>query len=369
MDVFNNADRISSDLEPEAMYDSNTTELNVTEPNNPESEIYNLIGSAVLFFGCVLTILFNSSLLFCILKNRRKPWVRNANQIIYLILCDFLVGILLLPRTGTIFARTSQMPYSSCALFSYILVTTQSLSYYHILAVCIHRYRMARRIHLQFAVDKYRYGRESLIIWVSVMVIFVPPYFIWGRHGEILFKCRFENVFGPSDIGAKLYLLVLFSLPWITTNVLYIIILHTVRNSLKRVHAVNNDSTLHVSTNRTTSPTHDINNESTFPTNRMTSAPYNVIATKKVLCTVGYLLLVFNASCVVTISIVLGMLFDTVIPHIIQPLVLANNICNPFIYASANTTLKQETKKVLLEIIDTFRCNLPCMSNSSTSTG
>ena len=344
MDVFNDTDPNSQDMEPEA-FDPNTTESNVTVTSNPESEIYNMVGSIVLFFGCVLIILFNSSLLFCILKYKRNPWVRNANQIVYLILCDFLVGILLLPRTGTIFVRSSQIPYSTCAIFSYILVTTQSLSYYHILAVCIHRYRMAKRIHLPFVVDKYRYGRESLLIWIAVMVIYVPPYFIWGRHGEILFKCRFEHVFGPSDTGAKLYLLILLVVPWITTNVLYVIIFHKIRISLKRVHAVNDDTTL---------PQHK------------TSPSYNVITTKRVLKTVGYLLLVFNVSCAVAIAIVFGMLFDTVIPHIIQPLVLTNNICNPFIYASANSTLKAETKRITLEIINSLRCKLHCRTHSPT---
>ena len=185
-----------------------------------------------MLFRCVLIILFNSSLLFFILKHKRNPLVRNANQIIFLIMYDFLVGILLLPRTEFIYVRSSEMPYSTCAIFSYSLVTTQSLSYYHILAVCIHRYRLAKRIHLPFATDGYRYGRESLLIWIAVVVIFMPPYIIWGRHGEILFKCRFKNVFGPSDIGAKLYLLILFVVPWITTNVLYVIIFHKIRISL-----------------------------------------------------------------------------------------------------------------------------------------
>ena len=124
------------------------------------------------------------------------------------------------------------MPYSTCAIFSYILVTTQPLSYYHILVVCIHRYRLAKRIHLPFAAEGYRYGGREFTYLDSCDGQFMPPYFIWGRHGEILFKCRFKNVFGPSDIGAKLYLLILLVVPWITTNVLYVIIYHKIRISL-----------------------------------------------------------------------------------------------------------------------------------------
>ena len=257
-----------------------------------------------------------------------------------------------------------EMPHSTCAIFSYILVTSQSLSYYHILAVCIHRYRMAKRIHWPSAVDTYRYGRESLFIWISVLVVFIPPYLIWGRRGEIRCKCRFEHVFGPTDTGAKLYLLTLFCIPWITTNLLYMIIFLKIRKSLKRVHTVSHSTVSTIGT-----ATHGVINERPAAASSQQSAPsssYNAVAAKRVLRTVGYLLLVFNVSCVVTISIVLGTIFHTAIPHIIQSLVLVNNICNPFIYTSTNSTLKKETKRIALEIINSLRCQLPRRTNTST---
>ena len=68
---------------------------------------------------------------------------------------------------------------------------------------------MAIRIHVPFNTDSYNYGRESLMLWIGVLVALVPPYVFWGRHGEILDKCRFENVYGPQDASTKIYLLIL----------------------------------------------------------------------------------------------------------------------------------------------------------------
>ena len=313
--------------------------------SNAESELYNMIGSLILLLSCVMTILFNGSLLFCMLKNKKKQWMRNAQQIFYLILSDFIVGFLLLPRTATIFIRMSGLPFSMCATFSYILSTTNSVSFYHIMAVCIHRCRMAIRIHVPFDVDRYNYGRESLVIWVGVLLAFVPPYIFWGRHGEILYKCRFESVFGSSDAGAQIYMLVLYVIPWITTNVLYIFVVFKVKKSLQRVHVINNDSKASAHPVSFTSQTEKAN--------------------KKILRTVGFLLLVFNASIMVSMSVVLGELFKTVIPHIIQPVIFANKLFHPFIYMSASSTLKKETGRVVCEIISSFRCKMPWNKHAS----
>ena len=324
----NSGDKPNTDfLNGSAVLDSDTS---------AESELYNMIGSLILLFSTIMTIMFNGSLLFCILKNKRKQWVRNAHQLVYLILSDFIVGFLLLPRNATILIGATRLSFSTCATFSYLLSTTQTVSFYHIMAVCIHRCRMAIRIHIPFNTDSYNYGRESLMLWIGVLVALVPPYVFWGRHGEILDKCRFEYVFGPMDSGAKIYLLVLYTIPWITTNILYLFVLFKVKRSLKRVHVINSNT-----------------NE---PTQTDSSTSQTAQANKKILRTVGFLLLTFNVTIVVSIAIVLGMLFETVVPHILQSFVLINNICNPFIYMSASSTLKKETGRVVYEIISVFKC-------------
>ena len=185
-------------------------------------ELRIMIGSIILFLSTFMTIIFNGLLLYCFLKNRKKQWVKNAKQLFYLILSDFIVGLLLLPRNALIFLRTTGLSFTTCAVFSYMLTTTQSVSFYHIMAVCIHRCKMATRINVPMGVDRYNYGRESLFIWVGVLLASVPPYVFWGRHGEIIHKFLLGYIFGPLDTGAKMYLLVLYIIPWIATNILYI---------------------------------------------------------------------------------------------------------------------------------------------------
>ena len=232
----------------------------------------------------------------------------------------------------------TEIPFSTCATFSYILVTTQNVSFYHIMAVCIHRVRMAIRIHVPFNTDRYNYGRESLVIWVGVLLTSLPPYVIWGLHGgELLHRCRFEYVFGPMGAGAQIYMLTLYIIPWITTNTCYLFVLFKVKRSLRKVHVINTDSNK--------------------PTQTEPSASQTTQTNKKILKTVGLLLLTFNVSIMVSIAIVFGMLFGIVVPYILQSLILINNICNPFIYMSASSSLKKETQRVIYELMSSFKCS------------
>ena len=313
--------------------------LNGTAENNFDQN-NDISGGLILLFFTIMTIIVNGSLLFCILKNKKKQWMKNAHQLVYLILSDFIVGFLLLPRNAAMFIRATGLPFSMCATFSYLLLTTQNVSFYHIMAVCIHRCRIATRIHVPFNMDSYNYSRESLIIWIGVLLAMVPPYVFWGRHEEILYQCRFEHVFGPLDAGAKIYLLVLYAIPWITTNILYLFVLFKLKRSLKRVHAINYNSDKSTQTGCSTSQSTQAN--------------------KKILRTVGFLLLTFNVSIVASMVIILGTLFETIVPHFIQSFIFINNICNPFIYMSASSTLKQETGRVVYEVISSFGCKPTC---------
>ena len=331
LNITNDSAELGVKLRPDFLSESTEQDVGGT------SDTWELFGAFILLVLTLLTILFNGSLLFCILKNRKKQWTRNAHQIVYLILSDFIVGLLLLPRNAQIFMRDTGIPFTICATFSYILNATQNVSFYHIMAVCIHRVRMAIRIHVPFNTDHYNYGRESLVIWVGVILTLIPPYAIWGPHGEFLHRCRFEYIFGPMGPGAQTYLLVLYIIPWITTNTCYLFVLFKVKRSVRKVHVINTDS-----------------NE---PTQTDSSASQTAKVNKRILKTVGLLLLAFNVSLVVSIAIVLGVLFGIVVPHELQPLVLINNICNPFIYMSASSSLKKETQRVIYEIMSSFKCS------------
>ena len=351
-------------LETDFLNRSVISEVDQNSDISTESVLYNMTSTIIAFLLTFMTILFNGSLLFCILKNKKKQWVRNARQITYLILSDFIIGVLLLPR---IFVRPTEVHFSTCAPLSYIFITTKTVSFYHIMAVCIHRVRMAIQIHVPFNTDKYNYGRESLIIWIGVMLALIPLYTIWGKHEEIIHKCTFDYIFGSMEKGAKIYLLILYVIPWIITNVLYMWFLFKVRRSLKRVHVAQTDSD--VSTQADTRFRCKFMNNHTCvidlqtgacvvePSKQMDSSTSQTAqANKKILRTVGFLLLTFNVSIVVSMAIILGLLLETPVPLIIYTFTLINNICNPFIYASASSTLKKETGRVVNEIISSFRC-------------
>ena len=226
LNTTNNSTDLGVKLCPDFLSESKDLDFDYNYDDNsdaPEIYPYFQIGAIFLLVSTLLTIVINGSLLFCIVKNRKKQWTRNAHQTKYLILSDFLVGLLLLPRNAKIFMPDTEIPFSTCATFSYILVTTQNVSFYHIMAVCIHRVRMAIRIHMPFNTDRYNYGRESLVIWVGVLLTSLPPYVIWGLHGgELLHRCRFEYVFGPMGAGAQIYMLTLYIIPWIATNTCYL---------------------------------------------------------------------------------------------------------------------------------------------------
>ena len=329
MGVNNSDERAIDNLKADL---SNSSALFDLAQNNTinADQIDLLISGLILFLSTVMAIMFNGALLFSIWKHRKKQWVVNAQQIVYLILSDFLVGVLLLPRNGLIFISPTGLTYRICATFSYMLTTTQSVSFYHMMAVCIHRYKVASQIQMPMGVDNYSYGKESLAIWVGVLLIYLPPYIFWGRHGESVSDCRMGSLFGPSDTGAKIYLFVLYVIPWLTTNFLYVFVLLKVKKSVQRVHADDQD---------TNAPT----NTDSFPSQA-------VQANKKILLTVGFLLLAFNASLIVCIASILGMLFGIVIPPIFQSFILVNNICNPFIYISASSSLKKETYGIFLNL-------------------
>ena len=123
-------------------------------------------GIFVLLFICLLLIFINSLLLHTIVlaKIRKQPWVKNAKQMIYVIVCDLVVALGLLLNVTVRLFTTSTKPFWQCALLSYTAISTQSVSFYHMLSVCIHRFRKLKKIDLPFGTDKYRYGVESAII-------------------------------------------------------------------------------------------------------------------------------------------------------------------------------------------------------------
>ena len=195
--------------------DNNSTSF--LTPENRKGYTY-----IILALFCALSVCFNSLLVYCFVTNRNRAWAKKAKQLFYLILSDLLVSIFMIPRTIFIQLPLPRKTYEICAALNFTVQTTQMISYYHVLSLCIHRYLMNRKVHLPSYVGRYRYGIESLVIWATVTVACVPPYVIWGQYGKVLIGCSFMYLFGPSGRPAVVYLLVLLCVPWILTNAIYV---------------------------------------------------------------------------------------------------------------------------------------------------
>ena len=110
----------------------------------------------------------------------------------YLIICDLVAALNLF---WSVLLRFRNTPYWLCAIKTFLSSSAQIVSYYHMLAVCIHRFRKLRKIDLPRGNnDKYRYGIESLFIWIVVLLLSLPPFVTSARN---------EDLPGPPPIGAR----------------------------------------------------------------------------------------------------------------------------------------------------------------------
>ena len=190
-----------------------------------------MIAFIMLSLLCLFSICFNSLLTYILVKNRKKAWARKAAQLFYLVFSDLLCSIILIPRVIFAQLNISRKTYEMCAVINFTVVTTQIISFYQVLSLCIHRYMVIRKVNLPPGNDKYRYGIESCVIWTVVILLCIPPYYFWGRHGEPLTNCYFVNLFGSSDRQAWLYLLVLLCIPWVLTNAVYVALVFKMRST------------------------------------------------------------------------------------------------------------------------------------------
>ena len=122
-----------------------------------------------------------------------------------------MVGVTLICAVLLLFQDST---YWLCALLSCMINSTQFSSYYHMLAVCIHRFPKLRIENVSNGSgDKYRYDIESLLIWIRVLLLSVPPYMVSARKDRLP-VCRFHLIFPLADTVITLtYILILCCLP------------------------------------------------------------------------------------------------------------------------------------------------------------
>ena len=229
---------------------------------------------------------------------------------------------------------------------------------------------------------------------------YVPPFVIWGRHGEVLIDCRFFNLFGRSDTAAVVYILVLLCVPWILTNGIYLPMILRMMSTARiqtsvahgaaglRVAGTNGESfnlDNQGTTNQPAAPALGDQITTTQPTvpacaNQVTtnepiaqaSATQKQLSgpqinftrerNKRVIKTVCYLLIAFNIS-ILPLVLVPSMMLNgkqDSLPQQIQPLIFLNNICNPLVYTFSFIHLRDEVKRVLRRGVSRIQAVLSC---------
>ena len=284
-------------------------------------------------------IVFNSILLRAIISNKDKPWVKQTKHIRYLIICDLIAALNLF---WSVLLRFRNTPYWLCAIKTFLSSSTQLISYYHMLAVCIHRFQKLRKIDLPHGNnDKYRYGTESLFIWIVVLLLSVPPFVISARN-EDLPVCRTDIVFRPDIVITSIYRLTLSCLPCFWTNVLYGALLWKIRVGINKIQPTN-----YAVRFRNTQNVANTDESSASVTKQQA---VSITSSNKVNKVIGYLLLVLNISVLSPIISNALMLagYEGVWIVLIQTLTYVNNIFNPFIYSLSIGPLRRE-------LVSTFR--------------
>ena len=337
--------------------------VNNTNMSSPPPQVENhlVYGHIFLFPVCAFLIVSNTSLLYIILSNRKKAWAKQTKHILYLIVCDLIVGVLLIPIITVRLLGLQKKAYWVCAVLTFTTLSSQTVSYYHMLAVCIHRYRRVKKITVPFGYDRYRYGVESVFIWATVLLAFVPPYLILEQK-DTTPQCGIDYIFGPSEITAIIYILVLCSLPGLLTNVVYVAVLCSMRTRCITVQPVTNHTVYFRNTQCSATPNTTGAQVSIViqpsPTNNVVG-----LRTNKVNKVIGYLLFALNISLLaptITFGMKLGG-FNTV-PVGIQVLTYINNVSSPFIYFFSIPPLREELKSTLRASLSRVKSVITCQN-------
>ena len=310
-------------------------------------------GITFLRFLSLFLVAFNSILLHTIISNRDKAWVKQTKHIRYLIICDLIAALNLF---WSVLLRFRNTPYWQCAIKTYLSSTTQVVSYYHMLAVCIHRFRKLSRVDLPYEhKDKYRYGIESLFIWLVVLLLSVPPFVISAKN-EDQPVCHTDVLFRPDIVITSIYRLTLSCLPCFLTNVLYCAVLWKMRVRINAIQPVNYE--VHFRNTQNANTEEDSESVTIRPQLHQTVP---ITSSNKVNKVIGYLLLVFNISVlspVISNALMLAG-YEGVWIVLIQTLTYVNNIFSPFIYSLSIGPLRRE-------LVSTLRVWFFCVSTVIT---
>ena len=314
---------------------------------------------AVMVIHIYLT-LFNALLLYIGLANRTKSWAKKANRVFYLILTDFItgfMGVMFIPVVLATKLDIIQNQYGFCIWYTFAFISCQTATYYHMLAVCIHRYRIARSVYVSTIDEGYKHGLESFCIWMAVMAAAsFPVYATWERK-HYFTSCRVDSVFEYLESPVLLYVLVLYCLPVILTNIIYVAMLCRMKSDMANIQSNNHairfeNNTALIAAKSPVAPVPFILNQ---PTNGLCLKGHRDKATR----VIGYILIVLNISIVSPVTAFSMILAGhTSVPPAIQVLTYFNNISSPFIYSLTIDPFREELEVLFHRLRAAIICKM-----------
>ena len=293
-------------------------------------------------------LLANSTIAVCFIINRKIKWPTFSTQVLCLSITDIVVGLGSLPLTILpLICKT--ISYRYCSLIFFIFFASQCASLYQIFGICVHRCiitNKASRINEQRS--DFRVPLALVLSsWTLSSVVNSLLLFLYGRTDATVMQCQFNELFTGNINQAATFLFIIYFVPYILTNVLYMFTCFRLRCIWKKIVPAP-VTEMEGRSNRVPHVVSGVGiQENNIPS--MSGNSVSIRAQQKVITTIGTLMLFFN---ICTIPLIVLFLIQNQYPvsrtvkFIVVTLFLLNSAINPFIYALRTNWLRIALKRM-----------------------
>ena len=188
---------------------------------------------------CTWIIITNAVVFLFFVTSEKARKSSVTVQLLSLSLTDMLVGICTTPVFLTpVLSLFSK--YETCACIMFMYFVSQGATINHALLICIHRLIIIRRKSNAHHNNKEKLQSvlvQIMLIWFGCVVFYAIPFLVFARFGEEVVPCSLNNVFRDKYFTVTRLMSILFLLPYICTNILYVYLLVYLRRRLRTVDA------------------------------------------------------------------------------------------------------------------------------------
>ena len=293
--------------------------------------------------------------------NAGTTWPVFSRFVLSLSMCDLIVGILYVPMLVN-YSVYSVTNFYGCVILFYLLFIGQIASLYHIFGICVHR-----TVKFIFHPNNRTVPERRAVIiisccsWIIAAVVALVPNIILTKSYTVLNSCSQEDIY-TRDFRFTGILATFYVIPYVLTNVFYLFACVRLKRAIKRV----------VVPNERTTNTGDHAQENDASNDRRNNATH-VGVERKVMGTVGVLLVIFN---ILTLPTIITVVYETRVgslPYnvrkIAATLLTLNSGFNPLVYALRSTWIRGSIKSILKDMGNELRrlcCR--CFSTSNEHT-